>query len=254
MSEGLSIIIAKEMSTEQLWIGCSSYTTPSWQTLFYPTDLPKSKWFAYYCQYFKTYEFNATFYRFPTVKNLLSWHDKTPDHFEFSVKVPKIITHIKKLQDCTEEVSDFYQISKEGLKNKLACILWQSPPSFSFTRERLDLLISLMDSHFENVVEFRHVSWCNTEATKDLEKNSITFCNPNYPHLPTSIQQTTTTGYFRLHGNPQLFYSEYSKKEITDLYEEIKNYGFKKVYIYFNNTASTAAIKNALQLLELIKQ
>lgn len=239
------------MKKDKLYIGCSSYATPSWQTLFYPEELPKRKWFDYYCQHFNTYEFNSTFYRFPAIKNLLPWYDRTPDDFKFSIKIPKIITHIKKLKDCEEEIAEFYLVSSEGFKNKLACILWQLPPSFNFSPERLKLIIGAIDPNFKNVVEFRHGSWWRADVIKELRENNITFCNVNYPKLPTSIQQTTSIGYVRMHGNPELFYSEYTKEEIAALYQEVSSQGFKEAYIYFNNTASTAAIINALQFTKI---
>ncbi len=236
------------MGRDDLYIGCSSYATPSWKTLFYPNDLPKKEWFGYYSKHFNTYEFNGTFYRFPTVQNLLSWHDKVPDDFKFSIKVPKTITHIKRLEQCEKEIEEFYLISNEGFKDKLACILWQLPPGFSFSEDRLISVVRAMNPNFKNVVEFRHESWWRKDVITKLKENDITFCNVNYPQLPAALQQTTSTGYIRMHGNPKLFYSEYTKDEVEALYHEVNNAGFREVYIYFNNTASTAAIINAQQL------
>ncbi|HLV30308.1 MAG TPA: DUF72 domain-containing protein, partial [Chitinispirillaceae bacterium] len=73
------------MKTKNLHIGCSSYATPSWRLVFYPEMLPKKDWFKYYCRYFKTYEFNGSFYRFPTIDNLQTWYNKTPEDFKFSI-------------------------------------------------------------------------------------------------------------------------------------------------------------------------
>ncbi|HWK57385.1 MAG TPA: DUF72 domain-containing protein [Parapedobacter sp.] len=236
------------MKRDKLYIGCSSYATSSWKNLFYPNELPKKKWFDYYSKHFNTYEFNGTFYRFPTVQNLLSWSGSVPDDFRFSVKVPKIITHIKRLEGCKREIEEFYLISKEGFKDKLACILWQLPPSFSFNDDRLTSVVHAMDPNFKNVVEFRHESWWCDDVITKLSENNVTFCNVNYPYLPTAIQQTTSIGYIRMHGNPQLFHSAYTEEEVETLYHQVNQVGFKEVFIYFNNTASTAAIINALQL------
>lgn len=239
------------MDKNKLHIGCSSYATSSWRPLFYPQKLPKRLWFDYYCQHFKTYELNSTFYRFPTVESLLSWYGKTPDDFIFSIKVPKIITHIKRLKDCKEEIEEFYSVAEKGLKNKLACILWQLPPSFTFSPERLELVIHAMKPGFKNVVEFRNESWWREDVMNELSKNNITFCNVNYPGLPAEIRQNTEIGYVRMHGNPELFHSEYSEKDIEALYRDINNQGFKEAYVYFNNTASTAGIINALQFAKI---
>lgn len=236
------------MEKSKLYIGCSSYATASWKTLFYPEDLPKKMWFDYYARYFNTYEFNGTFYRFPTVENLSSWHDKVADDFKFSVKVPKIITHIRRLQQCDDEIEAFYSICEKGFKNKLACILWQLPPSYTFNEDRLESVLRAINPNFKNVVEFRHESWWRDSVMTKLSENNITFCSVDYPQLPTSIQETNSIGYIRMHGNPKLFYSEYTKEAIEDLYHKLSARKFKEVYIYLNNTASTAAIINALQL------
>ena len=236
------------MKEDKLYVGCSSYATPSWKTLFYPDGLPKREWFDYYSRHFNTYEYNGTFYRFPTVQGLLSWHDKVPDDFRFSVKVPRTITHIKRLERCEEEIEEFYLVSSEGFKNKLACILWQLPPGFSYSRDRLKSVVRVMNPGFKNVVEFRHESWWREDVMAELSENEITFCNVSYPQLPAAIRQTTSIGYIRMHGVPKLFYSEYSREDVEAVYREVKEAGFGEAYIYFNNTASTAGIINALQL------
>ncbi|MFL9844836.1 DUF72 domain-containing protein [Flavobacterium rhizosphaerae] len=236
------------MKETNLHTGCSSYATQSWQPVFYPEGLPKKQWFEYYCKYFDTYELNATFYRFPTVKSLQSWYHKTPQAFTFSIKVPKTITHIKRLVDCNEEIEKFYATAREGLKDKLGCVLFQLPPSFSYTPERLDAVIMATNPDFNNVVEFRNESWWNEGVIKRLADNNITFCSVNYPKLPTTVIKTTQTGYVRMHGNPKLFYAEYTQQQIETLYEDIMSQNFKQTYLYFNNTASSAAIINALQV------
>jgi len=225
--------------------------TPSWRTLFYPEDLPKRKWFEFYCLYFNTYEFNSSFYRFPTTENLLQWYEKVPEDFEFSIKVPRIITHIKKMENCETDVAKFYQVCKEGLKDKLGCILWQFPPSYDFSGKKLESIIRITSPDFKNVIEFRHESWWRAEVENDLSHNNLIFCNVNYPKLPTTIVQTMLTGYVRMHGNPQLFHSQYTKQEIESLYKKLIIQPFEEVYVYFNNTASTAGIINALQLKEI---
>ncbi len=75
------------------WIGCSGFHYADWKKIFYPDDLPKRKWFEYYCQHFNTLGLNVTFYRFPQLKSLQNWYDKSPTKFSFSVKAPRLITH-----------------------------------------------------------------------------------------------------------------------------------------------------------------
>lgn len=238
----------------QYYIGCSSYATSSWKSLFYPDGLPRKNWFDYYCQHFKTYEFNGSFYRFPEVKNLNIWYDKAPEDFQFSIKVSKVITHNKKLQGCEALIKEFYDISQEGFKDKLGCILWQFPPGFIYTPERLEVLTTLLNSKYKNVVEFRHISWWQEEVSKTLAPKNITVCNPDYPGLPNAIEQNTSIGYIRLHGVPKLFYSEYTTEELKEIKSQIDKLSFTEVYVYFNNTASTSGIVNALAFLRFFSE
>lgn len=234
---------------KQVLVGCSSYNNRLWKGVFYPDTLSVSEWFVFYCQYFRTYEFNGSFYRFPTVKIFENWYKKTPIDFVFSVKAPKEITHIKKFIDCESQISEFYQVCETGLKEKLGCVLFQFPPSFSFSSENLHQIIRNLDLKFKNVVEFRHESWWNQEVWHVFLENNITFCSVSHPQLPNTIFKDFPLIYIRLHGTPKMFYSNYSIEEL--LY--IKNVMYlKSGYIYFNNTASEAGVLNALELKNLL--
>ncbi|AWH85236.1 DUF72 domain-containing protein [Flavobacterium album] len=239
------------MKKENIILGCSSYNTACWKELFYPQDIPKSRWFQHYCKYFNTYELNSTFYKLPTVRILQNWYNKTPEGFLFSAKAYKGITHYKKFNNCEQEIADFYATCREGLADKLACVLFQMPPSFSYSEERLSLIINSLDPSFKNVAEFRNESWWRQDVFDALAEKGITFCSPNYPRLPTDVIVTSPTGYIRMHGNPTLFYSQYSDEDLGDLYKEILSKHFEEAFVYFNNTASEAAIINALHFKNL---
>lgn len=229
----------------EIIIGCSSFNNRFWKGVFYPENMPASKWFDFYCQHFNTYEFNGSFYKAPTVRVLGNWYNKAPKHFLFSVKAPKEITHIRKFVECELLLSDFYNSCKEGLKEKLSCVLFQFPPSYSFSAERLQLIIQNLDLTFENVVEFRHESWWNQEVWNAFLENNITFCSVSHPKLPNTIFTDFPLVYVRLHGVPKMFYSSYSTEELFQIKQKIF---LKTGFVYFNNTASDAGILDALEL------
>jgi uncharacterized protein YecE (DUF72 family) len=237
------------MKNEAL-IGCSSYNNRFWKGIFYPDNLSGRQWFEFYCQYFSTYEFNGSFYRFPTVRIFNNWYEKSPKDFIFSVKAPKEITHLKKFTDCETLISEFYEVCKTGLKEKLGCVLFQFPPSFSFTSEKLHQIIQNLDLNFKNVVEFRHESWWNQEVWTAFLENNITFCSVSHPQLPNTIFKDFPLIYIRLHGVPKMFYSSYSPEELLYIKDAIS---LKSDFVYFNNTASEAGILNALELNKMVK-
>ena len=135
-------------------IGCSGFHYKHWKGTFYPQDLAQSKWFDYYCQFFNTLELNATFYRFPKLSFLDNWRVKSPADFRFAVKAPRAITHYKKFNDVVDLMSSFYNTARDGLQEKLGCILFQLPPNFHYSEEHLQRIIDNLDSSFLNVVEF----------------------------------------------------------------------------------------------------
>ncbi len=155
------------------------------------------------------------------------------------------------MNDSDQDIKDFYKVVADGLKDKLAGILWQFPPGFSYSEDRLELLMEKLDTGFKNVIEFRHESWWRINVIQQLAAKNIVFCNPSYPGLPHEMVKNTSVGYFRFHGIPKLFYSEYPSVELKIFYDELILKGYEEAYVYFNNTASPAAVINALQLLKL---
>ena len=235
----------------QVLIGCSSFNNRFWKGIFYPDNLTASAMFQFYCQYFNTYEFNGSFYKFPTVKIFENWYKKTPENFIFSVKAPKDITHFKKFIGCEELITEFYKVCETGLKEKLGCVLFQFPPSYSFTSEKLQHIIKNLDLNFKNVIEFRHESWWNDEVWNAFLENNITFCSVSHPQLPQTIFTNFSLTYVRLHGVPKMFYSSYSPEELLYMKNVID---LKSGFLYFNNTASEAGILNALELRKMMKE
>ena len=54
-----------------------------------------------------------------------------PDHFRFSVKMPKLITHVKRLTGSDDALHAFLD-ETAALGERLACLLIQLPPTFAF--------------------------------------------------------------------------------------------------------------------------
>ena len=213
---------------------------------FLPRTLPQKEWFKFYTQKFNTLELNVTFYRFPVLKSLEVWYNTSPANFNFAVKVPRLITHYKKFSDCSRLIDDFYTLIARGLKEKLGPVLFQLPPKYIYTKERLELIVKSMYKEFKNVIEFREASWWSPEVLNKLKKEKLTFCGIDYPGLPNDAIVTNKTVYYRFHGKPRLYHSAYKKKDLGIIADSIlSNKTAIKAYIFFNNTATQAAIKNA---------
>ncbi len=233
-------------------IGTSGFSYSYWKNRFYPVGLPASKWLAYYSSVFNTVELNASFYRFPIAKNLKKSADTVPDSFRFSVKAHKIITHTRRMKDVREKINEFTDIVHEGLGNKLACILYQLPPSYAYTEERMNDVLTSIGPGSASVIEFRHSSWWNKNVYKLFKAQKLTFCSVSYPGLPEQNILTSEIFYKRMHGVPDLFKSPYSEAQLDALAADIPLRS--KPFIYFNNTMYEAGYTNAGYLRQLMER
>ncbi|MEJ7558151.1 MAG: DUF72 domain-containing protein [Pedobacter sp.] len=230
----------------QFLVGCSGFHYKHWRGKFYPEGLAVKNWFAFYCQYFSTLELNVTFYRFPKLETLQDWHKNSPANFVFSVKVPRSITHFKKLNDTSRMLGDFYGLIGEGLQKKLGSVLFQFPPNFSYTEINIQRIMDSVDPTFENVVEFRHKSWWNDEAIARLGQRNIAFCGMSHPDFPDDLIANTTHVYYRLHGREHLYASGYTDNELKNVINRINETpASTKAYLYFNNDIEGYAVENA---------
>jgi uncharacterized protein YecE (DUF72 family) len=232
-------------------IGCSGFYYPEWKGVFFPKDLPRSKWFEFYCTAFNSLEINGSFYRYPRVTTLASWYSRSPSDINFSIKVPRFITHFWKFQNVGKKLSDFYTIAADGLREKLGCVLFQLHPQTAFSPDMLDRIISALDSRFTNVIEFRHASWWRSEVFSALEREKISFCSISHPELPDDVITTTDIAYYRFHGVPKLYSSKYGRPRLAKVHSKLA--GVSLCYVYFNNTASGSAIKDANTFMKLAR-
>lgn len=234
------------------YIGCSGFSYKEWKGEFYPEKLPQKRWFAYYATQFNTLELNVTFYRFPTPAMLANWYDQSPDDFLFAVKAPRLITHYKKFQDTEGLLQDFYGSVSAGLKHKMGPVLFQLPRQLVYSAELLERLIHSLDKDFINAIEFRDASWWTKPVEQALSENKIIFCGISHPALPSDFILNTSDAYYRYHGVPKLYYSEYDAAVMHSMSDELRSPAMDHAYIYFNNTAGGAAIHNARQLMEFL--
>jgi uncharacterized protein YecE (DUF72 family) len=235
------------------WVGCSGFYYKGWRETFYPKTLPQRKWFEFYCESFNTVELNVTFYRFPKIKDLKSWYERSPDEFVFTVKAPRLITHYKKFTNVGRELQQFYDTVNSGLEYKLGPILFQLHPKTIYSEEKLNQILESLDNSFVNVVEFRHESWWREDVMTTLKKHNIAFCGISYPGLPDGVYRTAPFMYYRFHGVPQLYLSSYTDQELMSVVNDIKKQKeVDDVFVYFNNDIEVAAVRNAKAVQQLV--
>jgi len=232
-------------------LGCSGWFYWHWKGKFYPENMPQSKWFKYYTKHFNTVELNSPFYHFPKISTAKTWYRQAPENFVYTLKVNRVITHIKKFKGTKKLINDFYKVG-EQLKEKMGCFLFQLPPNIKFKTEKLKEIINQLDLEKKNVIEFRHLSWFQKEVYDELKSNNIIFCTVSSPKLPEDIVKTTNTIYIRFHGKGFWYGSNYSNGELELWAKKIRKSKAKEVWAYFNNDANAYAVKNCLYLKKIL--
>ena len=249
-----------KMSNGKVYIGTSGWNYKHWSNgVFYPPGLNQKEWLDYYSKVFNTVEINNTFYRLPSKAVFEKWRDSVPEGFRFIVKANRFITHIKRLKDPESSVKNFL-INMAGLEDKLGPVLFQLPPSWNANIERLKNFLSYLTSQkiipdLKPVFELRNKSWAVDEVFDLLRTYNTALCFADWPDLTIEKPVTADFVYLRRHGPKDLYSSDYSKKELKKDGEHIHLWleEGKDVYVYFNNDWGGYAVKNALELLEIVK-
>jgi uncharacterized protein YecE (DUF72 family) len=240
------------------YLGTSGYNYKHWQSIFYPDNLPQRQWLNYYAKHFSTVELNVTFYRLPRESSFDRWYQVTPPNFCFSLKGSRYITHIKRLDNCHEELNSFFQVARR-LKNKLSIVLWQLPPSLKLDLELLANFCKALESNplsrsVRQAFEFRHSSWFSDETYNLLSNFNFALCIAHSTRWPIKKVRTASYTYLRFHGGEKLYDSNYTDEELGEwgnyCYKLLSN-GFD-VYVYFNNDMSGYAVNNAKSLGKLV--
>jgi uncharacterized protein YecE (DUF72 family) len=238
----------------QYYIGTSGWTYNHWKGTFYPAEISRNDWFDYYVTHFSTVEINATFYRRFKDETFIRWKDNSPDDFKFVLKIPRIITHIKKLVDVRWEITDFCRQAML-LENKLGCLLLQLPPFISYQPQLLNDALSLFEKKILVAVEFRNKSWIINESEELLWKHSCILCNSDSPMNTLKEGITTETAYFRMHGRKSWYSYNYSYEELMNtagLMNSLFQHGVKTIYVFFNNDYGGFAPQNAKVLKKIV--
>lgn len=187
-------------SQAELRLGTQGWAYKDWLGAFYPPRTPASKQLEFYSRVFDTVELDTTFYGSPRPAAVKSWFDATPPEFIFAAKMPKIITHDRRLVDAEADLVDFLT-AVQMLDSKLGPILVQLPPSFTTAEwSSLSSFLDILPEEFRYAVEFRHPSWIKGEAVQLLSEHEIAWAVIDLHDMPRTVQVTTDFTYVRWLG------------------------------------------------------
>ena len=208
---------------------------------------------ARYASVFNGTEINSSFHRQHRPSTYLRWAASVPRGFRFSVKMPKLITHERRLVGADDALEAFLG-ETEALGERRACVLIQLPPSFAFAPTEVEgFLHGLRKRHGGDVVlEPRHETWFTPASAKVLERYRIARVAANPSRVPEAAKPGAWSGlaYWRLHGSPRVYRSSYPDSDLSAIAAEIRiaQRSASTIWCIFDNTASSAAAANALTL------
>lgn len=258
-----------ELSQVDIRIGTSGFSFKDWRGTFYPDNVAAGKMLDYYVQHFRTVEINSTYYRIPhpaVMHNLVS---KSPDGFDFIVKVPQTFTHRR--SDLDKDRAQFAEAVRPLAEaGKLSGLLAQFPFSFKFSPDALDYISICRDAvaPYQLFVEFRHDSWVNRTMYDRLRAEGISYVCVDEPTLKGLLKPdffvTSSTGYIRLHGRnaqqwwdggPLRYDYSYSGQEMEEWQAKLmkSRAEMNRLYIFFNNCHRGQAARNALEFDRLLR-
>jgi uncharacterized protein YecE (DUF72 family) len=208
---------------------------------------------ARYAEVFSCVEINSSFSREHKAETYARWAKSVPASFRFAVKLPKIITHERRLEGVKEQLTPFLE-AVGALGRKLGILLVQLPPSFEFELRTAKSFFKLLRRQHSGavVLEPRHVTWFNASALALAEANGISrvVADPAPKGCADCMLPGADIAYFRLHGSPRMYFSPYTDEYLAGLAVRFNEIAARKtpVWCIFDNTGSGAATANAFML------
>jgi uncharacterized protein YecE (DUF72 family) len=209
-------------------------------------------------------EINSSFYRSHRAEVYQRWAAQTPPGFRFAVKLPRAISHDARLRRAREPLRRFLA-EVAGLGERLAVVLVQLPGSFAFEARPMRAFFGLLREQFGGAVvcEPRHASWSTPAAERLLVASRISRAAADPARWPAAFRPGGWLGpegdgrgavlYHRWHGSPRMYWSRYEPAWLAERARELACWpADADTWCIFDNTASGAAIQNALALRALV--
>lgn len=242
-------------SDVDLLIGTSGWTYDSWEGPFYPPELSRKAWLAWYGTQFATAEINGSFYRTPSLEAVGEWRKRTPPNFVFAWKASKFITHWKRLKETCSNSIALMESRLQVLGPKLGPVLFQLPARFEADGDRLACFLKMLPARRRYAFEFRHASWYDDSILDLLAAHDVALCLADHHQAPAPWVATAGHVYVRCHGPDGRYRGNYSDATLRQWCRCMKRWQRegRHVYVYFDNDQKSAAPADARRLMELLQ-
>ncbi len=235
-------------------IGTAGWSIPKEHAGAFPAD---GSHLERYAAVFNAVEINSSFYRPHRLTTYERWAASVPDGFQFAVKVPKAITHERRLTE-TGDLLERFLSEVSGLGPKLGPLLVQLPPSLPFEPATSDRFLQALREQVTSgiVCEPRHGSWFTPLVDSLLDELQIARVAADPAPAPGAGEPGGWRGlsYYRLHGSPRIYYSPYSDEALGAMAERLVHLAAAggQCWCIFDNTAASFATRDALLTRNLV--
>lgn len=180
---------------DRILAGTCAWSFDDWRDVFYPRELPRNRWLEFYAAHFPAVEMDSSFYHLPSAQTVDHWSALTRPGFRFCPKLPKSLSHEKRLEDPAPEIRLMQQLAAE-LGPRWGCALVQLPPSLMARPHEERVLRNFLrawPADLSLAVEFRHESWETARAARMLEDRGVAWVWAD--HLPLDAQKSAGFGF-----------------------------------------------------------
>jgi uncharacterized protein YecE (DUF72 family) len=213
-----------------------------------------------YAREFPIVEIDTSFYRPHQKSTYLRWAASVGDQFRFAVKTPRALTHNGALVVGDTAILRGFLDQVAGLGSKLSVLLVQLPPTLAFDRNEVEMfftqLKNLAPATVRIACEPRHDTWSDEGVDDFLSSLEITRVAADPPRWDRdgSPGGDDRMAYFRLHGQPRIYYSEYDGNRLSAFTDDLMaaSRSSADVWCILDNTAYGHAIGNALSMTTLV--
>ncbi len=244
------------------FVGTAGWAVPKQHTALFsaPAEGAKLSHLERYASRLRCVEINSSFHRPHRRATWERWAATTSKDFRFAVKAPKAVTHTAKLVNTGSALLEFFD-AVQGLGDKLGPVLVQLPPKLAFDEGvAQEFFTTLRELHSGAVVlEPRHPSWFTTSVDRLLrgfEVARVAADPPQGSELAARPGGWPGLSYWRLHGAPRTYYSEYDEPWLQEfakrLHASANQPAKKETWVIFDNTALGHATGNAIQIDDLL--
>jgi uncharacterized protein YecE (DUF72 family) len=244
---------------ERVTIGTAGWALPKADAALFPPAGMGSN-LARYAALFNVVEINSSFYRPHRPDTYAHWADSVPDGFRFAVKLPRSVTHEKRLQDFQPEL-DRFAAEAGALGGKLGWVLVQTPPSLRFDAEGVSTLFAGLGERFGAsgqagpllACEARHGSWFTDEASALLRALGVirVVADPPAGEPGPFVATRDDNAYIRLHGSPLIYRSVYEPERLAQVAAWLDAQRGQALVI-FDNTMSGIQVRQAVDLRDML--